>query len=150
MALILTSQAVDNNGLIDPRYTCDGLNVNPPLSISGVPENTKSLALIVDDLDAMQGDWVHWVLWNIQPSCTEILENSVPLGAQIGVTDFKEYTYGGPCPPNGKHNYQFKLYALDTIFTSEEIKIVTKQDLELHMEGHIIEMAILNAFYSRV
>jgi Raf kinase inhibitor-like YbhB/YbcL family protein len=149
MTLILSSPSFDNNGTIPSQYTCDGINVNPPLNITGLPINTQSLILIVDDSDALKGDWVHWVVWNIPPTCSEILENSVPLGAKVAINDFKEYIYGGPCPPNGKHHYQFKLYALDTVLEFENEATITKQDLELHTEGHIIEMAILNAYYAR-
>lgn len=149
MSLTLTSPAFESNSTIPAEYTCDGINVSPPLLISGAPENTQSFILIVDDPDASTGDWVHWVVWNIPATCTEILENSVPLGANLGLNDFKEYNYGGPCPSNGKHNYQFKLYALDKVMEFELPLDITKVDLELHMEGHIIEMAILNAYYAR-
>jgi Raf kinase inhibitor-like YbhB/YbcL family protein len=149
MSLNLTSPVFENNSTLPATYTCDGVNVNPPFFITGTPEKTQSLILIVDDLDAVSGDWVHWLVWNIPPTCTEILENSVPLGANLALNDFKEYHYGGPCPPNGKHNYQFKLYALDKLMEFENPETITKSDIELHMEGHIIEMAILNAYYAR-
>lgn len=148
MVLKLTSPAFENNGNIPSQYTCDGINVNPPLIIEGVPENTVTLALIVDDPDAAGGDWVHWILWNIPPDTTEILENSMPLQAQTGVNDFKETGYGGPCPPTGKHQYSFKLFALSIPLVFEN-ETVTKSDIDLEMQGHIIEMATLNGYYSR-
>ncbi len=146
MSLSLTSQAFQNNETIPAKYTCDGINVNPPLEISGAPENTKSFVLIVDDPDAAAGDWVHWMLWNIPAPTTEILENSIPLGAKVAMNDFKELGYGGPCPQKGKHQYQFKLYALDVELDVDPETVESKQDLEIYMGTHIIDMALLNGY----
>jgi Raf kinase inhibitor-like YbhB/YbcL family protein len=143
----LTSPIFNNNQPIPSKYTCDGENVNPPLSISEVPENAKSLVLIVDDPDAPMGTWVHWTLWNIDPKITEIAENSVPLNAVQGKTSFGNNKYGGPCPPSGTHRYFFKLYALDNTLTLSSSS--TKGDLEKAMEGHIIEKTELIWLYSR-
>jgi Raf kinase inhibitor-like YbhB/YbcL family protein len=102
-----------NNKPIPAKYTCDGENTSPPLVFSDVPENAKSLVLIMDDPDAPMGTWIHWVLWNIDPKIKEIPENSMPSGAVQGKTS-RQNSYGGPCPPNGIHRYFFKLFALDT------------------------------------
>ncbi len=126
-------------------YTCDGKNVNPPLSISEVSREAKSLALIVDDPDAPSGDWVHWLVWNIDPAATEIAENSIP-GIQ-GTTDFGTAAWGGPCPPSGTHRYYFKLYALNI-----RVNLPTtakKADLESAMQGHILQQTELISIYSR-
>lgn len=133
----LTSPAFQNNAVIPARYTCDGENVNPPLTISEVPAGTQSLALIVHDPDAPRGNWTHWLLWNIDPATTSIAENSVPAGAVQGVTDFGSAAWGGPCPPSGTHRYIFTLYALDA-----------KLDLSA-MQGHILEEAELVGNYQR-
>ena len=111
----LTSSAFKNNEYIPSKYTCDGEDKNPLLSIIGAPIEAKSLVLIVDDPDAPNGDWVHWTVFNIPPEVREISENSVPQGAVQGKTDFAKPGYGGPCPHNGIHHYQFKLYAIDAI-----------------------------------
>jgi Raf kinase inhibitor-like YbhB/YbcL family protein len=147
MSLQFFSSAFDNNSVIPENYTCDGINVSPPLQISGVPENCKSLVLIVNDPDATIGSWTHWLLWNIDPSTTEIFENSIPLGSVVGLNDFKEIGWGGPCPPTGNHQYQFKLYALDTILEFETG--ASLEDIELAMIGHIIEQTEFNGYYSR-
>ena len=109
--LKLLSPAFKHNDSIPSKYTCDGADVNPPLVIENAPLSTKSLALIVDDPDAPVGTWVHWVVWNIGPTTSEIGENMVPSGAQQGINDFRKHNYGGPCPPSGTHRYFFKLYA---------------------------------------
>ena len=100
--LVISSPAFKNNKEIPRKYTCDGEDVNPQLDINGLPEETKSLVLIVDDPDAPMGDWVHWIVWNIAPT-DKIKENSVP-GVE-GMNDFSKHYYGGPCPPSGTHRY---------------------------------------------
>lgn len=143
----LTSPAFTSNSDLPSKYTCDADNISPPLQIADLPEGTQSLALIVDDPDAARGDWVHWLLWNIDPSTTEIAENSVPSGAIQGLTDFGRNDWGGPCPPSGTHRYFFKLYALDT--TLDIPASSKKADLQSAMQGHILDQAELIGTYQR-
>lgn len=143
--MVISSPAFENNRDIPAKYTCDGDNVNPPLEISDVPEETKSLLLIVDDPDAPMGTWIHWTVWNINPQTKAIEENSVPQGATEGMTDFGQPGYGGPCPPSGTHRYFFKLYALDTALQLDSSAKVN--DLETAMEGHILAQAELIGLY---
>ena len=128
-------------------YTCDGQDVNPPLKISGVPGDAKSLVLIVDDPDAPGKTWVHWIVWNIDPEITEIEENDVPQGGVEGITDFGSAGYGGPCPPSGTHRYFFKAYALDTELEIETS--ATVNDIESAIEGHILDSAELVGLYKK-
>ena len=143
--LKLTSSAFSHGGEIPREYGYKNGNKVPPLTVSGIPEGTKSLALIMDDPDAMEPAgkvWVHWVVWNIDPTTTE-LENLT----EEGMTDFGEEGYGGPAPPDKRHTYVFKLYALDCnldAFPYNE----TKADVEKAMEGHIIEQATLTGTYA--
>ncbi len=142
--LQLTSNAFSHGGEIPRKYGYKNGNEKPSLTINGVPEGTKSLALIMDDPDAMGAVgkvWVHWVVWNIDPTTTE-LENLT----EEGITDFGEVGYGGPAPPDKRHTYVFKLYALDGILdlSSES----TKADVEKAMEGHIIEQTQLTGTYA--
>lgn len=143
----LESPAFQNNAPIPPVHTCDSRDINPPLAWSGVPDSAKSLTLIVDDPDAPRGDWVHWLVWNIAPTETNIAENSVPAGAAEGTTDFGRSGWGGPCPPSGVHRYQFKLYALDT--TLNLPPTTKKSGLLAAIEGHTLAQTLLVGKYSR-
>lgn len=143
----ISSAAFGENGHIPGKYTCDGKNINPPLSFEDVPSTAKSLTLIVDDPDAPAGTWVHWVLWNIPPETKEVRENSVPAKAQQGLNDFRRHNYGGPCPPGGTHRYFFKLYALDTVLSLGGDS--TKADLEKAMKGHVIAHCQTIGLYQR-
>ena len=142
--LSVESPAFENNKLIPAKYTCDGENVNPPLNIEGVPEETKSLVLIVDDPDAPMGTFDHWVVWNIQPT-GRIGENTVP-GTE-GISSYRKHSYGGPCPPSGTHRYFFKVYALDTkLNLNPDSK---KKNVEKAMESHTLAKGELVGLYRR-
>lgn len=143
----IQSSAFENNQKIPAEYTCDGANINPPLEFLEIPLATKSLVLIVDDPDALRGDFVHWLVWNIAPETKELEKGSVFPQAVQGATDFGGSGYGGPCPPNGIHHYQFKLYALDDKL---DLPITTKKkDLEAMMQNHILDSAVLVGLYQR-
>jgi Raf kinase inhibitor-like YbhB/YbcL family protein len=142
--LSVSSPAFKNNKLIPSKYTCDGDNVNPPLTIEGVPDGTKSLVLIVDDPDAPMGTWDHWVVWNVPPTNT-IEENTVP-GTE-GVNDSRKHSYGGPCPPWGTHRYFFKVYAVDTKLDLNSNS--RKKDVEKAMQNHILAKGELVGLYHR-
>jgi len=142
----LLSSAFEDGEAIPSEYTCDGSDISPPLSFSSIPENTKSLALIVDDPDAPTGTWVHWLVWNI-PANKSSFSKGENITFPQGKNDFGDLNYGGPCPPSGTHRYFFKLYAVDTMLNINEG--ATKEQLELSMSGHIIEEAQLIGTYSR-
>jgi len=148
--LKLTSSAFKHEGEIPSKYTCDGENINPPFEISGIPENTQSLALIIDDPDATGGGtFDHWIIWNINSEAEEITEGKVPEGTLQGTNNFGNTEYGGPCPPEGNepHRYMFKLYALDTELNLEEG--ASKSNLEDVMGGHILAQTTLMGRYGR-
>jgi hypothetical protein len=136
----------ENNSRIPRKYTCDGENINPPLFFADVPQNAKSLVLIVDDPDSPTGTWDHWIVSDINPEIKGISENSVPEGAILGRTTFGKANYGGPCPGSGSHHYHFKLYALDKVLALTDSDKVT---LEKGMKGHVLEAAKLIGLYSR-
>lgn len=142
--LQISSAAFGNNELIPAKYTCDGANISPPLMIEGITEETKSLALIVDDPDAPGKIWVHWVMWNL-PVTHQIKEGEAH-GIQ-GMNDFRKRQYGGPCPPSGTHRYFFKVYALDTIL--ELPPETDKEHLEKVMAAHIISFGELVGLYKK-
>ena len=142
--LIISSPAFEHNGNIPSQYACEGENINPPLVIEGIPEGTVSLVLIVEDLDAPRGIFVHWVVFNINPVII-IDENSVP-GIE-GTSSFGDIVYSGPCPPSGTHRYVFIVYALDTILGLDST--ATKNDVIEAMEGHILAKGELIGLYSK-
>ncbi|QUC64496.1 YbhB/YbcL family Raf kinase inhibitor-like protein [Nitrosopumilus sp. K4] len=146
---VLESDSFENGSTIPRKYGYKNGNSSPPLKISGVPENTQSLALIMDDPDAMGAVgkiWVHWVIWNIEPSTKEIKENSIPSGSIEGKTDFNEIGYGGPAPPDKEHTYIFKLYALDEKLNLKEGS--TKNQVEEAMKNHILSETKLEGKYA--
>lgn len=156
MTLSLESPAFTHLSEAPKQYTCDGADISPALNWSGLPQNTKSLVLIVDDPDAPDPaapkmTWVHWLLYNIPTSVSGLPENTtpdnLPSGTQQGKNDWKQTGYRGPCPPIGRHRYFFKLYALDTELP--DLSLPDKARLEKAMAGHIIESAELVGTYKR-
>jgi hypothetical protein len=144
MAMTLSSPAFKQGGQIPSKYTCEGVDISPPLAWNGVPEGTKSLVLIIDDPDAPdpkapQRVWVHWVVYNMPPDTKSLPENAskaeLSQGTAVGLNDFKKTGYGGPCPPIGRHRYFHKLYALDTTL---DLRKATKPEIELAIKGHVL------------
>jgi hypothetical protein len=155
MTLKLTSPAFGEGSSIPSRYTCEGDDVSPPLSWSGVPAGTKSLALIVDDPDAPDPraprmTWVHWVVYDMPASTVGLPEaaRELPAGSRHGLNDWKRTGYGGPCPPIGRHRYFHKLYALDAMLG--DLRQPTKVKLVSAMQGHIISEAQLIGTYEKM
>jgi len=153
-AMNIISSAFGQNGAIPKKYTCDGKDISPPLSWSGVPAEAKSLVLIVDDPDAPDPaaprmTWVHWVLYNIPPTAGGLSEGvkDLPQDTQQGANDWHRLGYGGPCPPVGRHRYFHKLYALDTAIHG--LSRPPKSAIEIAMRGHIIAHAELIGTYQR-
>lgn len=147
--MILKSPAFHEGEAIPKKYSYKDRNVNPPLSIKGVPGGAESLALVMDDPDAVKPAgkvWDHWVVWNIDPDTESIEEDSVPSGSVEGTTDYDERGYGGPNPPDGLHRYRFRLFALDRKLDLSGS--ATKDDLEKEIEGHVIEKAELFGTYA--
>ena len=156
MALILKSPDFVHLGEIPTMFTCQGDDSSPALSWSEFPQNTKSLALIVDDPDAPDPaapkmTWVHWVLYNIPPSAAgfpkAVAASDLPWGTLQGKNDWKKTGYGGPCPPIGRHRYFHKLYALD--IELPDLHHPNKAQLEKAMAGHIIGQAELIGTYQK-
>ena len=141
----LTSSAFEDDQMIPADHTCDAENTNPPLEIHDVPEGTKSLALIVDDPDALGGTFTHWIMWNVPPGTKIIAENDWLDGSEQGMNDGGELGYMGPCPPGRVHHYHFKLYALDKRL--DLIGEVDKEQLEKEIESSLIDKAELVGLY---
>ena len=141
-----TSPSFQAGGDIPTKFTCNGTNVSPELQISSVPNEAKSVVLIVDDPDAPRGLFTHWIVWNIDPKTTRVAENSAPTAAVQGTNDFGKRNYGGPCPPSGMHRYFFKIFALDTKL---ELKPGARRvEIDAAMRGHVLAQGELMARYS--
>jgi len=142
----VTSSAFQGGANIPSKFSCDGANSSPPLQISDVPSEAKSLVLIVDDLDAPSGLFTHWAVWNISPQTSTIAEGSVPKGVQ-GTNDFGKSGYDGPCPPSGTHRYYFKIFALDREL---DLPLGAKRgQLDAAIKAHVIVQGELMGRYAR-
>ncbi len=142
------------SGTIPAQFTCEGGDKSPGLSFEGVPSDAKSLALVVIDHDVPDpahptGTWVHWILYNIAPSTTELPEamGTPPPGVLLGKNDYRRAIYNGPCPPIGRHRYVHTLYALDTMLP--DLKNPNQEALEYAMQGHILEQAEVTGTYQK-
>ena len=140
----ITSSAFEHNERIPAKYTCNGQNINPSLRIEDIPPGTQSMAIIVDDPDAPGKTFLHWLIWDIEPT-NEIAENTAP-GTQ-GRTDFGKPAYGGPCPPSGTHRYFFRVYALGTTLGLPEGS--SRADVEQAMKGHVLAEAEIIGLYAQ-
>jgi len=143
----ITSSAVDSKEQILKQYTCNGKNYSPPLTFSEVPIETQSLALIMEDPDAPNGIFTHWILFDMSPATLQLGENQPPMTGKNGTNDFGHEDYGGPCPPSGSHRYFFKLYALDIWLNAPAG--ISRQDLLSAIDGHIIASAELVGSYTQ-
>ena len=142
----ITSSAFQEGGNIPSKSTCDGSDTSPPLQITGIPSEAKSLVLIADDPDAPGGLFTHWLVWNIPPQTNSIAEGSAPKGVH-GTNDFGKPDYKGPCPPPGTHRYSFKVFALD-----RELDLrggAKRSQLDAAMKGHVIAQGELVGRYAR-
>jgi Raf kinase inhibitor-like YbhB/YbcL family protein len=150
--LRLSSPAFAEGGEIPARYGCRGADISPPLHFAGVPEGTRSLALLVEDPDAPSGLFVHWILYDMPPGLTGLPEGVPPVpepgeGMRQGVNDFGRIGYGGPCPPDRPHRYFFRLFALDSV--PELPPAASRAALLKAMRGHILAEARLMGIYPR-
>jgi Raf kinase inhibitor-like YbhB/YbcL family protein len=155
-AMDLTSSSFSPQGEIPSRHTCEGQDVSPALSWSGLPAGTRSLALIVDDPDAPdprapQTRWVHWILYNIPSTASGLPEGvgvqDLPAGSANGQNDWQSTGYRGPCPPIGRHRYFHRLYALDAVLAN--LGAPTRNALEQAMKGHVLAQAELVGTYQK-
>jgi len=139
-----------NGGDIPLKYTCDGMDISPPLEWEKI-DNAKTYAIIVEDPDAPGGTFIHWVIYNIKRNLLPEnvrKEMEIEIGIQ-GVNDFGKIGYNGPCPPksHGPHRYYFNVYALDSELPLR--KNITANDLKSIMKNHIISSGNLMGKYKR-
>ena len=146
-AMKLTCSAFADGEKIPVEFAKLGENRIPPLEIAGVPDGTKTLAIIVYDPDApMPGGFYHWTLWNIPPETTSIGTDNLPAGAVEGKTSWGTSGYNGPQPPFGTHRYIFYLYALNTDLNLPADSNV--KELKAAMKEHVLEITSLTGKFA--
>ncbi|MEU4218903.1 YbhB/YbcL family Raf kinase inhibitor-like protein [Actinoplanes sp. NPDC026623] len=146
LSLAVSSSAFADGGQIPPRYTCDGADVSPPLTFNGLPSGVRELALLVEDPDAPDGTFVHWVAWGIDGTRPELGEAETPAGS--GTNDFGHAGYGGPCPPRGPaHRYVFTAFALSR--PAGLRPGATAADLRSAIDGAVLAEGTLTGRYAR-
>lgn len=142
--LMISSSAFQQGSEIPQKFTCEGADINPPIDITEIPIDVKSIAIIVDDPDAPGGVWLHWLVWNI-PVTHHLKENEIP-GVE-GMNDFGRCAYGGPCPPSGTHRYFFRVYGLDDLLRLKQG--ASRKQLEQMMNNHILAYGELMGVYKK-
>ena len=148
-SITVTSKSVPSDLQIPVDYTCDGKDLSPQLTWSAPPQGTKALVLVVDDPDASSGNFTHWLVINLPPETLALPEGADPttLGAKIGVNDFKNIRYSGPCPPHGDmHRYQYRVYASDEVLPLAEG--ATRAQVDAALSGHLLGAGSFAAFFS--
>ena len=145
-AMEITSKDFKHNQSIPPIHTCDGKDLSPQLAWSGAPDGTKSFALSCIDPDAPMGDFIHWLVYNIPATVSEIPQaGPLPAGAQEVTNDFGKKPYGGPCPPSGTHRYFFTVYALKV----SDLGVVSKGDFVKKVKENQLASAEIIGLYKR-
>ncbi len=144
----ISSPSFMHNADIPRDYTCQGADIAPALVWENVPPGTMSYALIMDDIDAPNGTWTHWLIFNIPVAITKLNTGTgIPPGAISGKNDWGTTGYRGPCPPNGTHRYYFKIYALDNMLALTPSS--NKVQLENAMKNHVLASAQLMGLYKK-
>jgi len=152
-ALSIGSPAFLSGATIAPQFSCVAADQSPPLAWTGVPDGTKSLALIVADPDAPSGTFIHWVIFNLPPATRALPDGvaktqSLAQGGVQGINSFRQIGYNGPCPPRGPaHHYHFKLYALDS--TLDLNPGAHADAVEAAASGHVLATAELVGIFGR-
>ena len=148
----LLSKAFKHEGTIQDLYTCKGKNISPPLIWVNPPEETKSYALIMEDLDTPLFTFTHWVIYNIPATKRELskaIRNEIilPDGIIQGKNGMRQTGYMGPCPPWGKHRYSFTIYSLNAVLKADPD--INKKKLLKAIENHVLAKANLIGYYSK-
>lgn len=152
MAIKFYSSAFKHGEPIPAKYTCDGQNVSPALHWEGLPDGTKTVAIVLEDPDAPSGTFIHWIVYDIPVNIDNLQEGitstmNLPDAASMGTNDARRIGYFGPCPPSGVHHYHFRLYALSTVLRLDAG--ATRKELDLEMKDHILGRAELMGTYKR-
>jgi len=144
-SLTVTSPDFQEGKMIPEKFTCEGDNTNPAFGIDNIPKETVSMAIIMDDPDAHNGGFDHWVQFNILPGAS--ITKNTSLGIK-GANGKGTNGYTGPCPPTGEHHYHFKIYALDKMLNLKEV--ATKKAVLSAMQGHVLASGEIVGLYSKI
>jgi Raf kinase inhibitor-like YbhB/YbcL family protein len=152
MPIKITSPVFNEGEPIPIRYSCNDVNVSPPLELKYVPNDTKSIAIVLEDPDAPGGLFTHWIIFNLPPETNILPEHIMPRelmddGSKHGMNSFGLVGYGGPCPPRGTHHFFFKVYALD--IKLDLPPLVQRDELLQAMDGHILDQGELMGLFTR-
>ncbi len=148
-SIAVTSSSLGSGGSIPVDFTCDGKNSLPALTWSSPPQGTRSLVLIIDDVDAPGALFTHFIAFNVPPETRGIKEGAdlTALGAQLGRNDFNNVSYDGPCPPKGEpHRYGLRVFALDTPLALKEGS--SRADVDAAMSAHVLGEGAANALFA--
>lgn len=145
--MLIHSPDFHHNASMPAEFTCDGDDISPTLIFEDVPEEAKSLVMIMDDPDAEFGRFVHWMVWNIPPQTRNLTDGEIPGGSVTGIGSSNFRGYVGPCPPSGTHHYEFHLYALDKMLDLGND--ITREQLEKAIDGNVLAEAKLIGLYSK-
>lgn len=144
---VIKSSAFEHGQGIPQVYTCKGKDVSLPLHWQGVPEKAKSLVLVISDPDSPAGECYHWLLYNISPQQTRFTANAtaLPDGVHALKNSWGNKQYQGPCPTQGTHQYNIRLYALDKKLDLSPY--ATPQQLLKAIQNHVVGVARLMGTY---
>lgn len=152
MSINITSPVFNEGERIPIRYSCNDVNVSPPLDLDEVPEDAESLSIILEDIDAAGGIFTHWIIFNLPGLTRSLPEHIMPRelmddGSKHGMNSFGLVGYSGPCPPKGTHRYIFKVYALDVKLDLPPL--VEREELLQAIKGHIMGEGELKGIFTR-
>lgn len=152
MVIKITSTVFNEGEDIPDMYSCNGVNISPPLNWDVIPEDTESIAIICEDPDASGDPWTHWIIFNLPADTRNLPEHvmgreELENGAMQGLNDFGSVGYGGPCPPSGTHRYLFKIYALDRKLDLPPL--IGRGEFLKAIEGHVIDQGELMGVFTR-
>lgn len=151
-SITVTSNDFKDGEAIPVKYSCDGLNFSPHIAWTPGPEGTQFYVLLMDDIDAPQKPFSHWILYNIPVDVNDLHEGIstngiLDTGAIQGRNDMTKLGYYGPCPGDQYiHHYIFTVYAVDTFF---QMPAGWRQDVIDALEGHILGQGQLTGTYKR-
>ncbi len=149
--LTVSSPAFLAGDAIPVQFTCDGAARAPTLQWSGVPADTKSIAILVDEPDAKDGPFTHMMVTNLSPQQTTLdLGAALPPDVSVMLNDAGSLGYLAPCPQDGTHRYHFRVFALDQpVRRAPATRAVTRASFLRGIDGHVLAEGDLVGVYEK-